>query len=169
MSGDLSVRDGSRLVVVDIADQAVSADPSAVLVTYSLGSCIGLSLYDPQARVGGLIHCMLPLSSKSPGKAAEKPSMFVDTGVSLLLQSLFDRGADRHRIVAKLAGGSVMLDEDGVFRIGERNVLVCRKILWKNSVRIAAEDTAGREPRTMYLHMSDGSTRIKSGTVPREL
>lgn len=95
--------------------------------------------------------------------------MFVDTGVSLLIQKLFDRGAERNRLVAKLAGGSVMLDEDGVFKIGERNILVCRKVLWKNSIKIAAEDTAGKEPRTMYLHMSDGKTLIKSGPTPREL
>ena len=95
--------------------------------------------------------------------------MFVDTGVSLLLQTLFNMGAERSRIVAKLAGGSVMLDEDGVFKIGERNILVCRKILWKNNIKIAAEDTAGKEPRTMFLHMDDGKTMIKSGQTPREL
>ena len=158
-----------KLKVVDIADYAVSKSTDDVLVTYSLGSCIGLTLYDPKAQVGGMIHCMLPLSSKSPDKAREKPPMFVDTGVSLLLQTLFNMGAERSRIVAKHAGGSVMLDEDGVFKIGERNILVCRKILWKNNIKIAAEDTAGKEPRTMFLHMDDGKTMIKSGQTPREL
>ncbi len=134
-----------------------------VLVTYSLGSCVGLSLYDPVANVGGMIHCMLPLSKIDPAKAQGNPCMFTDTGVAKLLQAVFDLGADRRRLVAKVAGGANLLDEKGLFKIGERNHTVVRKMLWKNNVMVGAEDVGGSASRTMHLYMDSGRTTIKSG------
>jgi len=140
----------------------VSDRPDDVLVTYSLGSCIGLALFDPVACVGGMIHCMLPLSRIDPTKARANPHMFTDTGVPALVQALFDRGAERKRLVAKAAGAASLLDEKGMFKIGERNYTVLRKVLWKNNILIANEDVGGTIARTMYLHMADGRTVIKS-------
>ena len=77
-------------------------------------------------------------------------------------QAVLDLGADRRRLVAKVAGGSAMLDEKGFFKIGERNYAVLRKILWKNEVLITAEDVGGTVARTMSLNMSTGTTTIKS-------
>ena len=148
-------------IIVGVSDMKVSDDFESVLVTYSLGSCAGLSLYDPAACVGGLIHCMLPLSKIDREKAQTIPQMFVDTGVPALLQALFDMGAQRKRIIAKVAGCAKLLDKKKLFRIGERNHTVLRKILWKNDILIAAEDIGGSMPRTMYLHMDTGKTVLK--------
>lgn len=148
---------------------AISDDPEDVLVTYSLGSCIGLSLYDPDACVGGMIHCMLPLSRIDPVKAQASPAMFTDTGVPALLQGMLNRGARKRNLIAKLAGAAKLLDENGTFKIGERNYTVMRKILWKNDILIAAEDVGGTIARTMYLHMGDGRTVLRSGGTEREL
>ena len=76
-----------------IAELAVSADPEATIITHALGSCVGVAFYDSARRLGGLVHCMLPLSKRHKERAAERPLMFVDTGVGLLLQQLFDLGA----------------------------------------------------------------------------
>ena len=149
------------LRTVSVSDMTVSNAPTDVIVTYSLGSCAGLSLYDPVAEVGGLIHCMLPLSKIDREKAKINPSMFVDTGVPALLQQLFDMGAQRKRIVAKVAGCAQLLDEKKLFKIGERNYTVLRKILWKNDVLIASEDVGGSIPRTMFLYMENGVTTLK--------
>jgi chemotaxis protein CheD len=140
----------------------VSNRTDDTLVTYSLGSCIGLSLYDPVVRVGGLIHCMLPLSKIDPVKAKTRPCMFTDTGVAALLQGVLNLGAQRRRLIARVAGASCLLDDKGVFRIGERNYTVVRKILWKNSILIDSEDVGGTISRTMWLHMATGRTVIKS-------
>ncbi len=148
--------------VIGIGEMTVSRDPADLLVTYSLGSCVGLSLYDPVVGVGGLIHCMLPLSKIDPEKAKRNPERFTDTGVVRLLQELIDQGADRKRIVAKVAGAANLLDEKGLFKIGQRNHTVLRKVLWKNNVLIDAEDVGGTIARTMYLHMESGATTIKS-------
>ena len=148
--------------IVGISDMKVSNIISDVLVTYSLGSCIGVTLFDPVAQVGGLIHCMLPLSRIDSVKAETNPVMFTDLGIPLLLKAVFDLGAERKRLVAKVAGAATMLDSKDLFKIGERNYTVMRKVLWKNNILIASEDIAGTVPRTMFLHMDSGKTIIKS-------
>ncbi len=154
---------------VDISDMKVTNDRTDVLVTYSLGSCVGVTLYDPEAGVGGMIHCMLPLSKVDKAKAQTHPAMFVDTGMPKLLQELFDLGAQRNRMVCKVAGCSSMLDDKKLFKIGERNYTMVRKILWKNEILIKAEDVGGQKPRTLYLDMATGKTIVKSRGTEVEL
>ncbi|HOX06990.1 MAG TPA: chemotaxis protein CheD [Planctomycetota bacterium] len=154
---------------VGISEMLVRSGGEDVLVTYSLGSCVGVAAYDPVARAGGLIHCMLPLSKIDAAKAAAAPAMFVDTGVPALLNALFEYGAERKRLVVKVAGASSLLDEKGLFKIGERNYTVLRKLLWKNNILIAAEDVGGQVARTMYLHMATGRTVIRSQGQERDL
>jgi chemotaxis protein CheD len=147
----------------------VSTKPEDVLVTYSLGSCIGLTLYDPSIPVGGMIHCMLPLSRIDPAKAAQAPGMFIDTGVTRLIQNLLNLGALKKRLLAKVAGAASLLDDNGTFRIGERNYVVLRKILWKNDILISAEETGGTITRTLYFYMDSGRVMIRSQRQEREL
>jgi chemotaxis protein CheD len=151
-----------RTITVDISDMKVSGSADDILVTYSLGSCVGLALYDKVAQVGGMIHCMLPLSKIDAEKAAVKPYMFVDTGVTLLLTELFKRGAQRKNLVAKVAGAGSPLGREETFRIGQRNYTILRKLLWKNNILIEAEDVGGAKARTMYLYMHDGLVTVKS-------
>lgn len=155
--------------IVGISEMRISDDPGEVLVTYALGSCVGLTLYDPVTRTGGLLHSMLPLSKIDPAKAARNPQMFVDTGVSALLQALFDRGAQRKDLVAKVAGASNIMDANGVFNIGERNHTVLRKVLWKNDILVSGEDVGGSTPRTMYLRMDTGKTVLKVQGTEKEI
>lgn len=147
----------------------VSQEPEDVLATYSLGSCIGVSLYDPQLQLGGLIHCMLPMSSIDQVKAKATPWMFADTGMTCLLQALFDRGAARSRLIAKVAGAGNPVDDKNIFNIGARNLAVLRKVLWKNSILLKGEDTGGTCPRNLYLHVASGRTTIRTGREEYEL
>lgn len=156
-------------VTVGISEMKVSSDPGEVLVTYALGSCVGLTLYDPVTRTGGLLHSMLPLSKIDPAKASRNPHMFVDTGVSALIQALFDHGAQRKDLVAKVAGASNIMDANGVFNIGERNHTVLRKVLWKNNILVSGEDVGGSSPRTMYLHLDTGRTVLKVQGAEKEI
>ena len=148
--------------VVPIAELTVSRDPDDVLVTYSLGSCVGVTLFDPIARVGGLAHCMLPLRRDSDAGESSKRCRFTDSGVTQLLRAVFDLGARRERLIVKVAGASSLLDERGLFRIGERNEAIVRKVLWRNRILISAQDTGGLRPRTMRLYLRDGRTTIQS-------
>jgi chemotaxis protein CheD len=149
-------------VVVDIADLKVTNDANAALITYSLGSCIGVALWDPVAKVAGMLHYMLPESSISPEKAESNPAMFCDTGVPKLFKAAYELGAVKRRLVVKVAGGSQLLDDKGTFNIGKRNYLALRKIFWKNGVMIAAEDVGGSISRTMRLEIATGIVTLKT-------
>ncbi|MCA9672021.1 MAG: chemotaxis protein CheD [Myxococcales bacterium] len=149
-------------LTVDIADYKVSADPSAVLVTYALGSCIGVLVHDPVRRIGGLIHFMLPLSSANPQKARLRPAMFADTGVPALFESLYALGARKEDLVVRAAGGSNLHDTQGMFNIGKRNYTVLRKLLWKNHILIASEDVGGCRSRTVRLYVGSGEATVSS-------
>ena len=115
-------------VVVGISEMQISNQPEDLLVTYSLGSCIGVTVYDPVAMIAGMIHCMLPLSKIDPNKAKNSPCMFVDTGIPLLFNTIYEMGAEKKRTIVKIAGCSSLLDEKKLFKIGERNHTVFRKI-----------------------------------------
>ncbi len=156
-------------VVVDIADLQVSNDPHATLVTYSLGSCIGVAIWDRQTRVGGMVHYMLPESTLSPDKAKDKPAMFADTGVPALFRAAYGLGAAKQHMVVKVAGGSSLLDDNGTFCIGKRNYIMLRKIFWKNGVLIDAEHVGGSISRTMRLDVGTGRVTIKNRSQEVEL
>lgn len=148
--------------VIGISEMAVTDSAETTLVTYSLGSCVGLALHDPVAGVGGMLHALMPFSKADPVKAAQTPAMYADTGVAALLQRLFDMGAKRENLVAWVAGASNQLDAQELFRIGERNHAVTRKILWKNGILIADEDVGGAVSRTLMLDIGAGRAYIKS-------
>ncbi|RJP19965.1 MAG: chemotaxis protein CheD [Candidatus Omnitrophota bacterium] len=159
----------NTIITVGISDMKVSNDKSAIIVTYSLGSCVGLTLYDPAVGVGGMIHCLLPLSKANPNRAQQNPQMFVDSGIPVLLAELSKFGAQKNRLIAKVAGAGNFLQANDMFKTGERNYTVLRKVLWKNNILIKGEDVGGSIPRTMTLYMKTGTTTIKSRGVETEL
>jgi len=152
-----------KTTVVGISDMKVSNNPEEVLITYSLGSCLGVIIYDPHARVAGLLHSMLPLSKIDPHKAKTAPYMFVDTGIPLLFKEAYKLGADKKNIIVKAVGCSSLLDEKGFFKIGERNFTVLRKLLWKNNILIEKQDIGGSQSRTVSISIESGDVKIKSG------
>jgi chemotaxis protein CheD len=155
-------------IIVDVGDMKVSRNGDE-LVTHALGSCLGLTLWDPVAKVGGLLHAMLPLSKINPEKAQENPYMFVDTGVPALFQAFYQLGGKKERAVIKAAGCGAPLGDDKIFKIGERNLVVLKKLLWKNNLLLAAEDTGGTESRTVYFDISTGTVLIQSAGNKRVL
>jgi len=170
MEGEVLI-ENSKLnrVVVGISEMEVSNRPEDVLVTYSLGSCIGVAIYDPEVKVAGMIHCMLPLSKIDSQKAKSVPYMFVDTGVPLLFKEVYGLGAVKERIIVKIAGCASLLDEKGLFKIGERNYTVFRKILWKNNVLINEKDIGESRSRTLSIEVATGRVIVKSGGEEVEL
>lgn len=158
-----------KSIVVDIADMAASDDPDTVLVTYSLGSCLGVTLHDPVAGIAGMAHFMLPLARIDPVKAGSRPFMYVDTGMIEFLTRVYRMGARKDRCTIKVAGGSQVLDKSDLFRIGHRNLTVLRKVLWKNGLMIAKQDTGGSAARTMRLETASGRVTIKSNGGVAEL
>ena len=157
-------------LIVGISDIKVSNNAGDVIITYALGSCIGIVVFDPIAKVGGMLHYMLPESTLDQNKARENPEMFADTGIPLLFKSCYKLGADKKRMVVKAAGGASILDDTNFFRIGQKNIMAMRKIFWKNNVMINKEDTGLNYNRTVRLEMSTGKVFVRtSGGEMKEL
>lgn len=140
-----------------------------ILVTHALGSCLGLVVYDPVAKVGGLLHAMLPLSRINPQKAQTNPFMFVDTGVPALFKALYALGGQKKQMIVKAAGCGNPLGNNEMFKIGERNYMVLKKLLWKNDVLLATEDVGGTGSRTIHFGLSGGQTIISGNGQKWEL
>jgi chemotaxis protein CheD len=149
-------------VVVGVGDYYVTADTEKTLVTYALGSCVGVTAYDPRTQVGGLLHFMLPDSNLNPPKADTRPAMFGDTGLAAFLGELTRLGATKPNLVVKLAGGARSLNgSPEFFNIGERNLILAKRFLWQKGLIVAGEDTGGSDYRTVMLEMRTGRVFVK--------
>ncbi|MBQ3451229.1 MAG: chemotaxis protein CheD [Selenomonadaceae bacterium] len=150
------------LIKVGMADYKVGRSPSN-LISYGLGSCIGVSLYDPIRKVGGLLHIMLPDSTQA--RASDNPAKFADTGIPLMINDVVALGATKARLVAKLAGGAQMFafsNATDIMRVGTRNAEVCKQVLKRNGIKIIAEDTGGNYGRTVSIDLATGVYKIKT-------
>jgi chemotaxis protein CheD len=157
-------------ITVGIADMKVMQGPEATLITFALGSCIGVTLYDPAAKVGGMLHFMLPDSQIDPHKAQENPWMFANTGIPLFFREAYKLGGEKRRMSIKVVGGSQVMDDSGYFNIGKRNYMALRKIFWTNNVLINAEDVGGNVNRTLRLELDSGEVWVKtSGDGEKEI
>ena len=156
--------------IVGVADMKVSTTPGDVIVTHALGSCLGIAVHDPVAGVGGLLHVMMPEGRMNQEKAEANPFMFVDTGVPIFFREVYAAGGIKTRIVIKVAGGANVNNVgNDRFQIGKRNYIILKKLLWKNSVLIGAEDVGGTSPRTMYLQIGTGRTWLSTAGIEKEL
>jgi len=152
-------------IIVGVADMKISSNTEDVLITYALGSCLGITIYDPVVHVGGMLHVMLPTSSVDPVKAKTNPYMFVDTGVPQLFTESYNYGAKKERMIVKVAGGSSTNSNEAedFFKIGKRNFVLLRKVLWKNGVLLKAHDVGKNYSRTMSLDLNSGKIIVKIG------
>jgi chemotaxis protein CheD len=155
-----------NLQTVPIGEMMTSADPDDVLVVYGLGSCVVICLYDPVAKVGGMLHALLPgptWGRKNKGK----PTRFVSQGVPLLIEALAALGAKPGRLEAQLCGGAQVamrsaFNNHTPLDIGKRNVQAARLALQAASFKMKAEATGGEIGRTVKLHIANGQVTIKT-------
>jgi len=150
------------MITVNISDTQVATSAHDTLVTYSLGSCIGVALYDPVARCGGMLHYQLPTSTLDAEKARMNPCMFADTGMACLLQLFQAAGGQPRRASVRIAGAAQMIGDTGIFSIGKRNHTAIRKILWQHGILLEGQDVGGTAPRNLYLRLSDGAVSVKA-------
>lgn len=138
------------------------------LITYALGSCIGICLYDPMVKLAAMIHIMLPLNMEAGRK---NPMKYADTGIRETLKAMEAKGAMRSRIVAKIAGGAKMFEVSGngsLGNIGLRNIESVRMTLKREGIRLLAEDTGGSVARTLSFDPANGQGIIRSYGKPNK-
>jgi len=150
----------ANVVVVNLGEVKVSKDPQTVLTCLGLGSCVGLCMYDPVSKVGGMAHIVLPVSFNG----GTNNTKFADVAVPSLLQRMREQGAVRARLVTKLVGGSQMLKQgtEHNFNTGQRNVEATNKVLSDEAIAIAAADVGGNRGRSLKLFVESGKVLVKS-------
>jgi chemotaxis protein CheD len=149
-----------KTLVVGIGECHVAKGAGVNLVTYALGSCIGIAIYDPVCNVGGLLHYLLPDSTIDAARAARNPFMFADTGIPLLFQHAYAMGAEKNRLRVFVAGGAHVLTTE-LFQIGKRNQFAMRRILSNAGVLISHEETGGEHSRTIRMDLDTGGIYMK--------
>lgn len=154
----------ANLLTVMIADSKITASADDVLVTYALGSCVGICLYDAAARVAGLGHIILP-QAPSDAKGFEMRNKYADLCVPSMIKEMERFGALKRRFAAKIAGGASMFKVTGdssFGNVGERNVQAVRQALQKEGIPLVADDTGANYGRTVFFYAADGRMDVKS-------
>lgn len=147
--------------VVGIADMKICRGPGK-LITYALGSCIGICFYDPMIRLGGMVHIMLPNNMESGNSNVFK---YADTGIPATLRKMEVFGGVRARMVCKIAGGARMFEVQGnnsIGNIGQRNIETVKRVLAKEGIRVAREDVGLNYARTLLLDAETGTVVVRS-------
>ncbi|HHV10224.1 MAG TPA: chemotaxis protein CheD [Clostridiales bacterium] len=152
----------NEMIKVGMADSNVCVSPNAI-TTLGLGSCVGIVLYDPVRKIAGMVHVMLPDSTKIINNSNK--AKFADTGIDLLISQMLAIGADRRNLVAKIAGGAQMFAfgaNSDMMRIGDRNVEATKSKLKQLGISLKAEDTGANYGRTIEFYPDNGMLLIKS-------
>lgn len=158
---------GDKDLKVGIGDMKFARGDNTI-ITYALGSCIGITFYDPFLKLGGLLHIMLPART-DPNDA--RVFKYADSGIRETLRKLTAFGLVKSRTVVKIAGGAKMFDIKGSAdfgNIGQRNATMVKKILMEERLRIVAEDTGGAYARTMLLNVANGDVIIRTVGKPEK-
>lgn len=152
-----------QVIKVGIADMALSNNPKATVITYALGSCIGLMLHDPVKNIGGLLHFLLPSQTADTGARNKSPLTYADSGFNLFLNEILKAGAVKRRLKVKIAGGARVLKSSGAMDIGRKNYEALLSQLMQHRLPIVAKDVGGTTSRTAMLECDTGLVTIRRG------
>jgi len=163
--------DSGRRIIVGIGEMAIADRPDDVIVTYALGSCVAVCLFDPAVRIAALLHFLLPESNINYRRAIDQPAAFGDTGIPMLLQSAIRRGLKKNRASVRLIGGAMISagHNGNGLATGHRNVLAARSILWRLGLFIEAQEVGGVDARTVHFSAKDGRLLVLSGQQTKEM
>ncbi len=166
----MAIFKGEKRQVVGISDMKVSKDPKEHLITFSLGSCIGIAIWDHVAKVGGMLHYMLPDSRIDKERARTNPYMFGDSGIPMLFKKAYSLGASKQNMTVRMVGGSQLMDSAGIFNIGLRNYEIAKLLFTKNGITPVKVDVGGSVNRTLSVDVATGQVILKvSGTGEVEI
>lgn len=147
--------------IVDVAEMRISSAADEILVAPSLGSCVAVSLYDPEILAGGILIFMLPkMADVSFPGADQFIYMFGDTGIPAFLEAAENYGMDKQRLQVVIAGGGQIAGQNESFNIGQRNCQVARESITSAGLAINSEIIGGIYNRTLQLEMAGGKTEV---------
>jgi chemotaxis protein CheD len=159
------------IYAVGVAEMKISGEAADMLITYALGSCLGITVYDFRMKRGGLLHCMLPDSAMDREKAEGNPFLFVDSGMRVMLDDFYRKGSLKQNLIIRVAGGSSVKtnEEEDFFQIGRRNFVSLRRFLWNEGLMLKAHDVGGTGSRTVTLEVETGKMLVKTKGMLKQI
>jgi chemotaxis protein CheD len=151
-----------NLIEVQMAQMLIGQAPS-VLVTKGLGSCLGITFWDPGKKIGAMVHPMLPDYDKARVKS--NPSRFVNSAIKNTLEEMEKKGCQRSRIVVKMFGGAHMfsfINTDSVLNVGQKNIEMALAVFKELNMKISGQEVGGTFGRTIFLNLDDGKVLVKT-------
>ena len=160
MTIDTQLPASLETAVIKIGEMLISDSPGMTIVTYSLGSSIGITAYDPRLKLGGIVNYLLP---EPMSREVERlhPMVFGKIAIPQFIDQLLGRGADPERLIVKLAGGAVMNGLNQILRIGQRNRELARTIFRSYGIAITAESDTSSPARSLKLDIQSGITTVE--------
>ena len=152
----------SKMTAVNFSEMIISGNPAETLVAFTIGSGIGVTVFDPVIGIGGILNFILPDAAGANGvDPAKAPLMFADTGVPFFLDAVFEHGVRRNNMKIVIAGGAHILDQSGEFNIGQKNFQALKTCLSRYNLQTCHEDIGGTCSRALSLEIGSGLSCIK--------
>jgi chemotaxis protein CheD len=151
-----------RVIEVNIAEMRVARSPD-VLVTHGLGSCLGIAIYDPVKKIGGIAHAMLP--DINLAKVKSNPCRFVNSTIRKMVEELEKMGGSRKCFMAKLFGGAHMftfITVDNLLNVGQKNIDTALEVLGELGIKVTGQETGGTFGRTVGFNLEDGKVHVNT-------
>lgn len=153
---------------VGVGEAHVSSAMTGSIVTHALGSCLAVTIYDPELRIGGMLHAMLP-GPPQPNEPNGRPEVYLTSGLPRLQRTFESLGGSLARAIVCAAGSAVLLSDAAGFRIGARNWAMLRKLCFTQGLRIAAQDVGGNLTRNLTLDLATGEVTVSSGGTRKSI
>jgi chemotaxis protein CheD len=141
-----------NIITVGVGDLKIGRSPKVIKT--SLGSCVGVVLYDSVQKIGGILHLMLPSCNDREGK----PSKYADTGIPLLLDLMLNQAKSKKNVLtARIFGGAKMFNVSSeLFDIGRANITETERLLKHFSIKITASRVGGTKGHQITLDTETG-------------
>jgi len=156
-----------EMIVVGLGEMQVAGNCSLVLACLGLGSCIGVSAYDPEARVGAMVHIVLPHGNNAD--SLKSPTKYANTALPYMVKEMEKLGAAKRRIILKIAGGAKIISTvptGSILDIGDRNISAVKDAIFENDLRLKTEELRGTLGRSMWLYIETGVTKLRTTSGP---
>lgn len=118
------------------------------LLRTTLGSCVGVVLFDARSKTYGLAHIVLPSSANH---TVDNVGKFADTAIPELVTRM---GVPVSMLTAKIMGGANMFaggQQKQVMNIGNQNIQAVREKLGALGIKVVAEDLGGDKGRQVLI------------------
>ena len=147
--------------IIGIGEYSVSNNPSEIIKTFALSSCVAITAYCPQKKAAGMVHVALP--AYAGNEVPSKCGYYAPSGIAALIGELYMKyGCKKEELIIQIYGGANSIIENDIFKIGEKNISAVVEILSDLGLAVQKAEVGGFVSRTVELHVATGEVNIST-------